>query len=108
MPKSKSNKTIANSESNEDANQQKSADSQKAKRVSQSDIPRRSLREALTVAQALTDSFASSPTAPHQIAMSLEISPTSSSWRDLTGATVAYGLTKGGYNSDKLHWNNLG
>lgn len=76
--------------------------------VSQSDIPKRSLREALTVAQAITDTFAGAATAPHLIAMALEISPTSSGWRDLTGATVAYGLTKGAYNSDKIALGPLG
>jgi predicted nucleotide-binding protein len=83
---------------------------EKAKRVyvSQANIPRRSLREALTVAQAITDNFAGSPTQPHQIAIALNISPTSSSWRDLTGATVAYGLTKGAYNSDKIGLESLG
>lgn len=77
-------------------------------RVSQADIPRRSLREALTLAQCITDNFAGSPTPPHQIAIALGISPTSSGWRDLTGATVAYGLTKGGYGSDKIALEPLG
>lgn len=84
------------------------ADKTKRIYVSQADIPKRSLREALTVAQAITDNFAGAPTAPHQIAIALDISPTSSGWRDLTGATVAYGLTKGGYNSDKIALETLG
>jgi hypothetical protein len=40
--------------------------------------------------------------------MALGISPTSSAWRDLTGAAVAYGLTKGAYNSDKIAREPLG
>lgn len=71
-------------------------------RISQSDIPRHSLREALTIAQALTDNFAGHPAAPHQVAMALSISPTSSVWRSLTGASIAYGLTKGAYGSDRI------
>lgn len=83
-------------------------DKSKRSYVSQADIPKRSLREALTVAQAITDNFAGAPTAPHRIAMALGVSPTSSSWRDLTGSTVAYGLTKGGYNSEKIALEPLG
>jgi hypothetical protein len=77
-------------------------------RVSQADIPRKSLREALTVPQAITDNFAGQPTSPPQIAMAMGISPTSSAWRDITGAAVAYGLTKGAYNSDKIVLEPLG
>lgn len=80
----------------------------KRTRVSQSDVPRHSLREALTVAQAITDNFASQPTLPHQVAMALGISPTSSGWRTLTGAAVAYGLTNGAYGSEKIGLQELG
>lgn len=80
----------------------------KRTRVSQSDIPRHSLREALTIAQAITDNFASQPTSPHQIAMALDISPTTNSWRTLTGAAVAYGLTNVGYGADKISLQELG
>lgn len=82
--------------------------SSKARRISQSDIPRHSLREALTVAQSITDNFAGKSAAPHQVAMALDISPTSSAWRTLTGAAMAYGLTKGGYNSDLIELTELG
>jgi len=36
------------------------------------------------------------------IAQAVDISPGSSNWRDLTGASAAYGLTIGAYNSDKI------
>ncbi len=77
-------------------------------RISQSDVPRHSLREALTVAQAITDNFAGQPITPLQIALALGVSPTSSAWRTLTGASVAYGLTNGGYNADKIGLQELG
>ena len=76
--------------------------------VSQADIPKHSLREVLTIPQAITDSFAGDPTSPHQVAMALEISPTSSAWRYLSGAAVAYGLTKGGNQADKIALTQLG
>jgi hypothetical protein len=63
---------------------------------------RDSLREALTDAQAITDNFAGHPSAPPQVALALDISPTSSAWRTLTGAAVAYGLTTAGYNATGL------
>ncbi len=74
----------------------------KRSRVSPSDIPRYSLREALTIAQAITDNFAGQPTSPLQVAMSLNKSPTSSGWRYLSGAATGYGLTSGSYNAEKI------
>jgi predicted nucleotide-binding protein len=71
-------------------------------------VPRHSLREALTIAQALTDNFAGHGTSPPQVAMALKVSPTSSAWRTLTGAAVAYGLTSGAYGSDKIGLQDLG
>jgi N-acetyl-beta-hexosaminidase len=76
--------------------------------VSQSDIPRHSLRECLTIAHAITDNFAGQPTTPLQIAMALGTSPTSSVWRTLSGAAVAYGLTSGGYSSQSIGLSELG
>lgn len=78
------------------------ADAPTRVRVSQTDAPRHSLREALTIAQAVTDNFAGHPTAPHQVALALGVSPTSSSWRTLAGAAQAYGLTTGGYNAERI------
>lgn len=83
-------------------------DSPRRRRVSQSTIPAHSLREALTVAQAITDNFAGDPTPPHQLAMALDVSPTSSGWRTLSGAAVAYGLTDGAYNADRIGLTELG
>jgi predicted nucleotide-binding protein len=76
--------------------------------VSQSDIPRHSLREAITIAQALTDNFAGQPASPSQIAIALDIPPTTNIWRTLTGAAAAYGLTNGGYNANKISLQELG
>lgn len=80
----------------------------KRKRLSHSDAPLHSLRDALTVAQALTDNYAGDATSPLQVAISLDISPTSSAWRSLTGAAVAYGLTTSAYNSKLIGLEELG
>jgi predicted nucleotide-binding protein len=76
--------------------------------VSQRDIPLLSLEGALRLAEALNDNFAAKPTAPHQLAVALEISPTSSNWKDICGASIAYGLTSGGYNAKDISLTELG
>ncbi|WP_409477810.1 TIR domain-containing protein [Pseudobdellovibrio sp. HCB154] len=81
---------------------------EKQARVSQTEIPSRSLREALTIAQKITDEFGGKEAAPHQIAMALDISPTSSSWRYFCGSAIAYGLTNGSYNAAKISLTELG
>lgn len=67
--------------------------------ISQSKIPQLTLSEAIRLPQSLYDDFAGKPTAPHQLAISVDISPTSSGWQDLCGASIAYGLTSGGKNA---------
>jgi hypothetical protein len=74
----------------------------------QADIPQRALREALAIPQALTDNFAGKPTPPHQVALALGISPTSSSWNYLPGTAIAYGLTEGGVNARAIVLTELG
>lgn len=77
-------------------------------RVSQTEIPRLCLEEALKLPQALNDNFAGKPVAPHQLAMAIDISPTSSRWQQLCGAAIAYGLTSGGYGADKISLTDIG
>jgi predicted nucleotide-binding protein len=84
------------------------AQAQSRDRVSQSELPSHKFSEALKIARALIDNFAGAPTAPHDIAMSLNVSPTSSNWRYLSGAAVAYGLTTAGYNADRIGLTDLG
>lgn len=76
--------------------------------ISQSKIPKLSLSEAIRLAQSLNDDFAGKPTPPHQLAMAVDISPTSSNWQDLCGASIAYGLTTGGYNAQTISLTDLG
>lgn len=76
--------------------------------VQQSLLPKRKLRDAMLIPQAIIDNYGGKDAAPHQVAMAIDSSPTSSSWRDLTGAAIAYGLTEGGYNSDKIALTDLG
>lgn len=84
------------------------AQRQKRGRVSQSDVPRHTLAEALRIVQVLNDQFAKRPTKPYYVADALGISPNSSRFRTLTGAGVAYGLTTGAYNASEIGLTDLG
>jgi predicted nucleotide-binding protein len=80
----------------------------KQTKLSQSEVPYTTLESALRVAQGLWDQFAGKSAAPHDIALALDVSPTSSAWRRLTGAAVAYGLTQGAYNANEIALTELG
>jgi hypothetical protein len=77
-------------------------------RVSQSDVPRHTLPEALRIAQALNDEFAKQPTKPFYVAEAIDVSPSSSRFRTLSGAAVAYGLTNGAYNAAEISLTEIG
>ena len=70
------------------------------KRASQQDIPLYNLKDSLTISKAIFDGYAGDPTTPLEVALALEIGPQSSNFRDKCGSNIAYGLTKGGYNSE--------
>lgn len=76
--------------------------SKKRAYTSQADIPGYTLEESLKIAHAIYDNFGGKPAAPHQVALALEISPTSSVWYLLPGASIAYGLTNGGKNANEI------
>jgi len=65
----------------------------------QADFPQTTLQQAQRIASAIVDNFAGDGGSPPDIALALPISPTSSAWQTLSGASVAYGLTKGGVNA---------
>ena len=78
------------------------------KRISQVDLPRQSLVEALRLPKSLVAEYAGEPTAPLDLAMAVGVKPTSSKWRDLTGSAVGYGLTEGGYKASHISLTDLG
>lgn len=82
--------------------------SKKFTKFSQSQIPRFNLKESLVIAQALKDNFAAKSATPLLIAQAINRSPSSTDWRYLTGASAAYGLTTGGYNSDIIELTETG
>lgn len=76
--------------------------------VNQTDVPRHSLGEALRIPQAICDNYGKAPTKPFNIASALELSPSSTMFRMLCGASAAYGLTQGSYSSDMVSLTELG
>ena len=76
--------------------------------VSQADVPRHSLSEALRVPQAINDNYGKAPTKPLHVAAALELTPGSSTFKMLCGASAAYGLTQGAWNSAIISLTDLG
>lgn len=80
----------------------------KTQRINQPDLPRASLEKALRLPKALIEQFAGEPTSPLDLAIAVGVKPSSSGWRLLTGAAIAYGLTNGGYNAQVISLTDLG
>ena len=80
----------------------------KGTRISQADIPAYSLEEAIKVPKAIADNYARKPTAPLKVAAAMNVQPKSGSFRMVTGAAMAYGLTKGGPNAPLIEITPLG
>lgn len=74
----------------------------------QSDFPQFTLQKAQRIATALLDDFGGRDGTPPDIALSIGASPSSSAWRDLAGAAIAYGLTDGGPNANVIKLTDLG
>ena len=76
--------------------------------VSQSDIPNVTLTSALKIAQAINENYGNHPTKPLRVAEAINMSISSGSFRNLCGASIAYGLTEGGYNVELIKLTELG
>lgn len=74
----------------------------------QSDFPKSVLQQAQKIASAIVDNFGGNSGSPPDVALALGISPTSSAWEALTGASIAYGLTEGGINANVIKLTSLG
>src|SRR5438067_732381 len=76
--------------------------------LSQGDVPGLPVEKAIRVAVAIGENYGYKPVTPLQLAKALEQQPTSGSFRTLTGASIAYGLTEGGYNAQTISITPLG
>lgn len=81
---------------------------QKQTRISQGRCPLVSLEDALRIPQAIRQELAGQADVPMMVAKACNISPTSSNWRILSSAAVAYGLTTGAYNAKEIGLTPLG
>ena len=72
------------------------------KRLNQSDVPAYSLEHAMRVPVAVFENYAGGPTKPIDVAAAMDLLPTSSQFRMLTGSAIAYGLTEGGAQSQEI------
>jgi hypothetical protein len=75
---------------------------EKRARFLQTDVPAVSLDNALRIPRAIFEHYAGRPASPLLVAAALEMSPISGQFRALTGASIAYGLTDGGYNAQEI------
>jgi len=74
----------------------------------QADFPQTTLQQAQKLAAALVDNYAGDSASPPDVAFAINVSPTSSGWGALTGASIAYGLTEGGINAALMKLTPLG
>src|SRR5690349_8816111 len=70
--------------------------------LSQEDIPAYGVNEALLVAKAILQQYGGDPSTPLDVAAAMDLTPTSGKFRMLCGASIAYGLTTGGYNAAQI------
>lgn len=77
-------------------------------KISQTDVPRVTLEQALRVPRAIADQYGKTPTRPLDVAAALNMTPTSGPFRDLCGAAIGYGLTEGGPNAQAISLTPLG
>lgn len=77
-------------------------------RLSQADVPSMELEKASRLARSIWDNFAGRSAKPMQLAEALDVKPSSGGWRELCGASIAYGLTDGGYNATEIKLTDLG
>lgn len=70
--------------------------------VKQADVPKKTLETALQVATAIKEKCSGQPTSPLIVAQALNFAPKSRKFRDMCGASTAYGLTEGGSRASKI------
>jgi predicted nucleotide-binding protein len=76
--------------------------------LSQADVPRYPIQDAVRVARALADQYGKQPSSPLDVAVALDMKPTTGHFRYLCGSAVAYGITEGGPRAPKISLTELG
>jgi hypothetical protein len=70
--------------------------------LSQEDVPAYGLNDALLIPNAMFTQYGGGPSTPLDVAAALDMLPSSSKFRMLCGASIAFGLTTGGYNAPTI------
>lgn len=70
--------------------------------LKQSDVPNASIDEALRIPAAIFEHYAGKPTSPLQVAKALNVDPTGSQLKVLSGAAIAFGLVEGGAQASTI------
>ena len=76
--------------------------------LSQAEVPGYSLEQALRIPMAIQENYAGKPTTPLRVASAMEVQPSSSRFRQLCNAAIAYGLTEGGNRAAQIKLATLG
>lgn len=76
--------------------------------ISQSDVPRCTLQDALRIPRALADQYGKQPATPLDVAVALDMKPTTGTFRYLCGSALAYGVTDGGPKASQIGLTDLG
>ena len=101
-------KSVDEKKSNVKQELPKKEPAQKQVRIPQGRCPLFSLEDALRIPQAIRHELAGQADVPMMVAKACNMSPTSSQWRLLSSAAVAYGLTTGAYNAKEIGLTPLG
>jgi predicted nucleotide-binding protein len=76
--------------------------------IRQTDVPSCSLSDAIKLPKVIAEEYAFKPSTPLEVAAGLGVQPTTSGFKMLCGASAAYGLTTGGYNTATIELTELG
>ena len=76
--------------------------------LSQSDVPNNGLSQALRIPKSIFENYGGHASTPLEVAEGIDMTPTSGGFRNLCGASLAFGLTEGGYNAAEISVTSLG
>jgi hypothetical protein len=99
---------MAQKKSDDDAAPKQPEQKTKKVYVSQTDVPRYPIQDALRVARAIADQYGKQPASPLDIAVALDMKPTTGPFRYLCGSALAYGITDGGPRATQIGLTDLG
>ena len=88
----------------EESKNSEAADTEARKRtcIPQTDVPNATLDDALRIPRAVMENYAGKGATPLKVASALKMTPSSGTFRNLCGASIAYGLTAGGCNAKEI------